>query len=220
VCSPRGYVDVLWANVGKTHSQLQIGQLVSTTLTVLLCLFWTVIIAFAASLSSVEGLREIEFINDMLDALPWLEPLFAQLAPFIVVIVNALLKVILTIFSSFELPVSIATLEASLFTKLAWFMIIHNFFVASIGGASAAAFTDLIEDPTAIIDLLATSLPSQSTFHIQILLVNVFLSMSIELLGVSRLAVAWIRQLLGPGLTEKERTSAWMGLKPLNDPVR
>eukprot|EP00339_Tiarina_fusa_P000668 CAMPEP_0117082154 /NCGR_PEP_ID=MMETSP0472-20121206/57867_1 /TAXON_ID=693140 ORGANISM="Tiarina fusus, Strain LIS" /NCGR_SAMPLE_ID=MMETSP0472 /ASSEMBLY_ACC=CAM_ASM_000603 /LENGTH=929 /DNA_ID=CAMNT_0004810305 /DNA_START=7 /DNA_END=2796 /DNA_ORIENTATION=+ len=210
--------DVLWANVGKTHSQLQIGRLLSLALTTLICLFWTVVIAFAASLSSVEGLREIKFINDMLNVSPWLEPVFAQLAPFIVVIVNALLKTILTVFSSFELPVSIATLEASLFTKLAWFMIIQNFFVASIGGASAAAYTELIEDPTAIIGLLATSLPAQSTFHIQILLVNVFLSMGLELLGVSRLAVAWIRRSFGPGLTEKERRSDWMGLKPINNP--
>lgn len=209
----------MWANVGKTHKSLQIGKLISVALTTLLCLFWTAVITFAASLSSVEGLREIDFIDNALNKMPWLVPVLAQIAPFVVVAVNALLKVFLTIFSSLEFPVSVAILESSLFSKLAIFMIIQNFFVASIGGAASEMLTDLVEDPTSIIDLLATSLPAQSTFHIQILLVNVFLSMSLELLGVSRLAVAWIRQMFGPGLTEKERTSPWMGLKPLNDPV-
>ena len=78
--------------------------------------------AFVTSLSSVEGLREIDFIDSALDAAPWLVPVLAQVAPLFVVIVNALLVVFLKLFSSFELPISGAVIEASLFKKLAWYV--------------------------------------------------------------------------------------------------
>ena len=212
------YVDVLWSNVGKTHKSLEIGQLLSLAFTVALCLFWTVIIAFCASLSSIEGLRSVDFIDKALNKTPFLVPLLAQLAPFIVVGVNAALRSILGFLAGLELPISVAMLEASTLTKMAWFMIIQNFFVASIGGASIKAYSEFT-DITKVATLLGTSLPSQSTFHIQILLVNVFLSIGLELLGVSRIAVATIRKYVGPNLNEKERRSTWMGLAPMNNPA-
>jgi hypothetical protein len=211
--------DVLWENVGKTHKALQMGKLLAFAATAALCLFWTVVVAFAASLSSIEGLKSIDFIGDLIDKFPWLEPVLAQIAPFIVVIVQALLTVFLKLFCSFEGHVSGATAETSLFTKLAWFMIIQNFFVIALSGGLVSAYSDLIENPTSAVGLLADSLSSQSTFFIQILLVNVFIGLGIELLRVAPVAVAWIRGMIGPNLTEKEKNTTWMGLSPLSDPI-
>lgn len=73
-------------------------------------------------------------------------------------------------------------------------------------------------DTSLIIDLLANSLPKQSTYFIQILLVDTSVSLSVELLRVSALAQAAIRSLVGPNLTEKERQTTWMGIRPLADP--
>jgi calcium permeable stress-gated cation channel len=66
--------------------------------------------------------------------------------------------------------------------------------------------------------VLAKSLPSQSTFFVQILLVKTFLGLGLELLRVTPLAIAGIRRQVGPRLTEKERNSAWFGLNPLAVP--
>jgi hypothetical protein len=123
--------DVFWANVGRSHKNLQLGYLMSMALTATLCVFWTVPMAFFASLSSVEGLREqIKFIDDLLNMAPFLVPVFQQLAPFLVVAFNGLLPPILTWLSAFEGPVSGAVIEASTFSKLAAFMIIQTFFVS------------------------------------------------------------------------------------------
>jgi hypothetical protein len=120
-------------NVGRTHKDLELGKLLSLATTTALCLLWTIPISFVASLSSVEALsKEIPAIGNLIDALPFLEPVFEILAPLLVKIVNALLPVILLFLSMFEGPVSSSILEASLFSKLSMFMIIQTFFVSAV----------------------------------------------------------------------------------------
>ena len=49
--------------------------------------------AFFASLSSVEGLKEqFSWVEDAIDAAPFLEPLLKQLAPLFVVVFNSLVS--------------------------------------------------------------------------------------------------------------------------------
>ena len=127
---------VNWVNIARKHKDLQVGALLSLGITVTICLLWTIPMAFIASLSTVEGLREdIEFIDDMLDAAPFLVPVFEIAAPFFVIAVNSLLPIILEAVSLLEGPISGAVLEASLFVKLAAFMIIQTFFVSAISGS-------------------------------------------------------------------------------------
>jgi TolA-binding protein len=137
--------DIIWSNVGKKHKELQIGKLISFSLTTLLCLFWTIPMSFISSLSTIEGLREIDWIDRMLEALPWLEPVLAQLAPLLIVAANLALKIILEYLSMFEGPISGAVVQASLFGKLAQFMIIQTFFVSAISGSLFSQVTAFFE---------------------------------------------------------------------------
>jgi len=124
--------------------------------------------AFFASLASVAGLREFEFIDRLLTAAPWLEIVFQLLAPLLVTIVNSALPFILEFLCLFEGPVSGAIVEASLFSKLSAFMIIQTFFVSAVSGGVLQELTNILQNPTSVIDLLAKSLPSQSTYFIQV----------------------------------------------------
>lgn len=214
-------VDVFWINVGKTHKELQLGKLISFGLTVTLCLLWTIPMGFISTLSSIEGLRgEFKAVDELLNKYTWLEPLFAQLAPLLIIVANEALKMILEMLSGLEGPISGAVVQAKLFTKLSSFMIIQTFFVTAIGGSIVSELSAMIQEPALIIDLLAKTLPTQSTFYIQILLVDTFLSMGLELLRVMPVATATIRSCVGPNLTEKERSTTWMGLlRPLSAPA-
>lgn len=44
---------VFWSNVGLSHPRVQAGNTLSTILTVLLCLLWTVPVGFISGLSSL-----------------------------------------------------------------------------------------------------------------------------------------------------------------------
>jgi hypothetical protein len=90
----RLFTSVLWTNLGKTHKALELGRLASFAITVTICLLWTIPMAFFASLSSVEGLKEqFSWIEDAIEAAPFLEPLLEQLAPLFVVVFNSLVSV-------------------------------------------------------------------------------------------------------------------------------
>lgn len=72
--------------------------------------------------------------------------------------------------TTFEGLVSGALLEASLFQKLSAFMIIQTFFVSALSGSILSELSALLENPQpqVLFDLLAKSLPAQSTFFIQV----------------------------------------------------
>jgi hypothetical protein len=87
-------LSVIWTSLGKKHKELQLGKLASFATTVTICFLWTIPMAFFASLSSVEGLKEqFSWIEDAIDAAPFLEPLLKQLAPLFVVVFNSLVSV-------------------------------------------------------------------------------------------------------------------------------
>ena len=69
-------------------------------------------------------------------------------------------------------------------------------------------------------DLLAKSLPSQSTYFIQISFVSIVVQGGMELLRVVPIVMATLRSVIGPQLTEKERKTTYFGLRPLNDPQK
>lgn len=83
--------DIFWFNVGREHKDLQLGNLFSKAATAVLCLFWTIPMAFISSLSSVEGLKkQVDWIARAIEAMPFLEPLLQQLAPLLIIAVNEL----------------------------------------------------------------------------------------------------------------------------------
>ena len=53
----------------------------------------------------------------------------------------------------------------------------------------------------------------------QILIVDTAISLSVELLRIVAVGNAAVRGLVGPNLTEKERETTWMGIRPLADPL-
>jgi calcium permeable stress-gated cation channel len=187
--------------------------------TTALCLLWTIPISFFASLSSVGALREKSgFIDKMLDTAPFLKPLLEIIAPFLVVIVNGLLPTILKSFCLLEGQISGATIEASLFSKLCAFMIIQTFFVSAISGGILQELANIIDSPKSIISLLAKSLPQQSTYFLQILIVYTTVTIGLEMLRVLDIVFAFIRRFVGPNLTEKERKRPFIIFRPLDNP--
>jgi calcium permeable stress-gated cation channel len=155
---------------------------------------------------------------------PWLGEVLAQLAPFILVIFVSLLPVFLLAFVGWEKHISIASYQhPSLFNKVAWFTIIQTFFVSTISGAITSELQNIVTNgPSYAIELLAKALPGQASYFIQIILVQNWLGLGSELLRTSALIQRVLRyligKLLGYGLTEKERTSSFLGLRVFSDP--
>lgn len=125
---------------------------------------------------------------------------------------------LLKILSMYEGPVSGAKVEASTFTKLAAFMIIQTFFVSALSGGLLEGLEILVQDPLKVIDFLGETLPAQSTYFMQIAFVDMCTVIIMENLRLFPLGTALLRRCIGPRLTEKERQTTYMGLRPLAEP--
>ncbi|KAF4711105.1 hypothetical protein FOZ62_024843 [Perkinsus olseni] len=213
--------DVYWSNVGMPHLHQQIGLLVSLAATIALCIFWTIPVAFVASISNVSFLKEeLPFLEDAVEARPAMDILLQQVSPIALSILNALLPVFLMLFSKWEGHISLATLNASLFGKLALFYIIQTFFVSAIASSLMASLKDLTEEPLETLQtILATNLPQQANYFISFVFVQIGLDLGLELIRLVPAVTALLRKWLGPNLSEKERSRPWLGLKPLSFPV-
>jgi calcium permeable stress-gated cation channel len=216
---------VEWKNVGVTANVRLFGELISFFLTALLCVFWTIPVAFFASLSNVEALGElIPALGPVVENNPWFGQVLAQLAPFILVIFISLLPVFLLAFVGLEKHISIASYQhPSLFNKVAWFTIIQTFFISTISGAITSELQNIVTNgPLYAVELLAKALPGQASYFIQIILVQNWLGLATELLRISALVQKALRilagKLLGFGLSEKERNSSFLGLRVFSDP--
>jgi len=213
--------DIIWSNVGKAHKEQQIGHLLAQVMTVATCLFWTIPVAFVSSLSEVESLQDlIPGLEKAIEKNPWLASFLGQLSPIMLVVLTSLLPMILKIYCKHEGHIGENSLNASLLSKLASFMIIQVFFVQALSGSLFQSLEDMIKTTnfSAIIDLLATSVPGQVKSFIQYVQVQNLLGCSIELLRVKRVVMALIRKRIGPRLTEKERNSPFMGILPMIEP--
>lgn len=208
--------DVYWPNVGKPHKEQQLSYLLAQVATVATCLFWTIPVSFFASLSELESLKGlIPGLETATDKNPWLSEVLAALSPLMLVILTSLLPAILTVFCKKEGHIGSDTLNASLLTKLAMFMIVQIFFVQAISGSILAVLEEVIDQPLKIISKLAVSVPLQVKAFIQYVQVQNFLGCALELLRIPRVVMALLRERIGPNLTEKERNTPYMGILPM-----
>ena len=207
---------IFWSNVGMRHKTQQGGRVVALALTIVLCLFWTVIVSFIVGLSEVESLTEtFPFLESWLEKAPWLAMFLNQLKPLLLVLIVGWLPPILTAFSKREGHIGEGSLQRSMFYKLSIFLIIQIFFVQMLSGSIISQIEGFIEDPLSIVPLLAEELPKQAQSFAQYVIVQTALNLGLELCRFVEILKAWARALLGPQLTREEAAKPWFGLEPL-----
>mmetsp|Transcript_15208 Transcript_15208/g.28430 ORF Transcript_15208/g.28430 Transcript_15208/m.28430 type:complete len:1275 (+) Transcript_15208:241-4065(+) len=212
--------EVYWRNVGLPDKARRTGSLLSVAATSALCLFWSFPVAFISSLTEVHSLKvTMPRLGLIIEKSPALEMGLAVLAPLLLLGLNeGILPIILKWFAEWEGHISSPRLEASLFRKMSAFAVIQTFFISTISGSLTAELANMVDNPEKIIELLAITLPTQSSYFIQYLFVFTFLINGLELLRVVPLSYALARRFIGPNLTEKERSRSWKFLYSLADP--
>eukprot|EP00339_Tiarina_fusa_P025582 CAMPEP_0116998948 /NCGR_PEP_ID=MMETSP0472-20121206/1848_1 /TAXON_ID=693140 ORGANISM="Tiarina fusus, Strain LIS" /NCGR_SAMPLE_ID=MMETSP0472 /ASSEMBLY_ACC=CAM_ASM_000603 /LENGTH=1137 /DNA_ID=CAMNT_0004698267 /DNA_START=140 /DNA_END=3554 /DNA_ORIENTATION=+ len=213
--------EIFWRNVGLPSKARRTGWLLSIVATSFLCFFWSIPSAFLSSLTEINSLKQkLPLLEDWIENAPWIEGFLALVAPLLLLLLNELvLPSVLKWFAAWEGHVSSPILEASLFEKLAAFTLIQTFFVSTISGTISAELSNILDDPEKIVDLLANSLPAQSSYFIQVCLVFTFFLQGFDLIRAYPLALAFFRRyFVGPRLTAKERRQTWKWFNSLEDP--
>ena len=223
--------DIFWGNIERRTEVLRSGRLLSVAITIVICFCWTFVVTFIVNLANVEQVSvAVPFVAETMASNRWLEALLPLLSPLILQIFNSgLLPVILKAISRLEFPASDSLLEASAFWKMAAFTIIQTFLcviicicysiwwflctliqltlhfsVSLISGSVVQELADILESPADFIALLANTLPQQSVFFMQLLIVSTCLGTLNELFRVIPIFYSVVRAHIGWRLTEKE----------------
>jgi len=199
--------DVYWGNIGINHWRLQFTSICAGFLTLITCVLWTIPVTFISTFTKVESLKEeFEFLRTISDNFSLFNELLALVAPIALIQLTNLLPVILGWFCQLEGHIGENQLQASLFSKLTFFMIVQVFFVSAISGSLFDQINELADDPAnKTINILATSLPGQAVTFMAYILVKSTVGMSDELTRLWIAIYAGIRKLLPPNKTEDER---------------
>ena len=117
--------EIFWPNVGLPAQSRRSGRMLSLFATSVLCLFWSIPMAFFSSLTEVNSLKEkLPNLGELTAKHRFLESLLALMAPLLLLIMNELiLPFILKYFATWEGHVGASLLDASLFVKLCAFVV-------------------------------------------------------------------------------------------------
>lgn len=209
--------DVLWKNFGLPHKVKAKWKLISTAVTFLIVCFWTLPTAFVATLASVDQLQNtFAWTKETLEEHPWVVMALQQTQPLIYSIMNNLANAIFKLLATREGHLSISEVDASLFTKLAFFQVFQMFFVAAVAGSLVSTLFKLFDQPRLVFFFLGSTIANQSMTFITFTITQCCVDMSLFLLRVSPLIVAACYRVLAPKSAKLPTAKDWMGLYPLN----
>ncbi|KAF9905976.1 hypothetical protein EC991_001135 [Linnemannia zychae] len=166
--------DVLWSNLTASFRNRFSRSLIVNISIWVLIVFWIFPTSSFLLLTSLQQLSEkFKFLKPIVDASPLMQSLLQNVLPIVfVTIFLALAPVIILEISKQELPVSHSALEGNVFRRYYHFLIFNVLFVFMIGTVILKSILELIREPTNIFSLLATNLPSGSTFFIFYIVFN------------------------------------------------
>ncbi|KAL6040263.1 hypothetical protein QOT17_025465 [Balamuthia mandrillaris] len=170
------YTDVDWSQLAVGKLSFEIRRVLIVIVLIAIIILWIFPFLFAVSLANLRELGEV-------DGMGWLADFINQLPVNLVVFIEGILPtLILLLFMNFMKLIfkliitnrgfyARSFVEFTTMSTYASFLVLNVLLVSTIGGAIFDVLEDLVDNPTSFISLLADSLPKQSLFFINYLLV-------------------------------------------------
>ncbi|CAG8723102.1 5542_t:CDS:2 [Cetraspora pellucida] len=167
--------DLLWENLIMRFRENMIRYIIVNACVWALTIFWLFPIFAFLTLTSIETLSQrISFLGAFLEATPAIRTLLQNVLPTVLVsFFMGILPWILMEISKQECFVSYSELEEAVLVRFYQFSFFNVFIVFLLGITFLQSIFDAINNPTNIIELLATSLPKGATFFINYVVFNI-----------------------------------------------
>ncbi|RHZ46526.1 hypothetical protein Glove_615g10 [Diversispora epigaea] len=166
--------DLLWNNLTMKFKEKLIRNIIVNSCVWGLTIFWLFPIISILTLTSIESLSKgLKFLGPLLGTSPLLLTLLQNVLPTVLVSTcMAILPWILMVLSKQESFSSYSGLEEAVLVRYYHFSFFNVFIVFLFGITFLQAIFDVINKPTSILDVLATSLPRGATFFINYVIFN------------------------------------------------
>ncbi|KAF8524322.1 DUF221-domain-containing protein [Hysterangium stoloniferum] len=166
--------DVVWGNLGLNPYEASIRALISVGITAALILGWAIPVAFVGIVSNIHSLCTtyswLAWLCKVPDVLIGI--IQGILPAVLLAVLFMLLPIVLRLLARFEGIPTRTGIELSLMTRYFIFQVIHGFLIVSISSGIIAALPGLVKNPSGIPSLLATKLPSASTFFLTFIILQ------------------------------------------------
>eukprot|EP01147_Barroeca_monosierra_P009382 gene9382-1630_t len=166
--------DLLWSNLSLTYRARMIRSTVVTIATIILMLLWAIPVSFVISLFSIGSLSRLipqldgyhhnnSFTSGLVQGF---------LASTILLGIMALVPYLMRWLSWFQGYPTKSDVGHATVVKLFWFQVINVFLVSLVFGSVLPIIDDLRDNPSALIDLLGSSIPRTGLFFTSLVMVR------------------------------------------------
>ncbi|KAF8940769.1 hypothetical protein EDD21DRAFT_387996 [Dissophora ornata] len=204
--------DVLWDNLNHNLKIRNIRRTISTLLETALIVFWTIPVAFVASIANLDTIvRYAPFLSGVY-SLPNAVVGIIQgiLPPIGLAVLMMLLPIILYMLAHFGGEVLSTRKTLAVVTSYHWFSVVHVLLVSTLANGIFPAVQSIKDNPNNIMVMLASSLPQASTFFLTYILLSL-IQIPLMLLQIGPLIVYMIFKKLSSTPRRMFATETGMG---------
>ncbi|KND01591.1 uncharacterized protein SPPG_03389 [Spizellomyces punctatus DAOM BR117] len=208
--------DVIWENLDVPYLQRRGRMLLATAVTLTVTVFWATITTFLSSLASLDKLiYYAPFLGFFNNFSPAVRGVIQGVVPTVAVsVVFQLIPIIMRRLSHFAGQPTYTQIERRLLVFYYIFLVFNILLVITISGSLFTAVVNMIEYPSRILSILATSIPTVSNFFVNYIMLLALGGPSGELLQLATLILKpTMLRLFGVtprGIKEWSKTNVFM----------
>jgi hypothetical protein len=187
--------DVIWDNLNVVGIHRWWRRAVSLAACTGLIIWWSIITTFVNGLANLSTLvKYLKFLaDDDGQPLPVLGPLQGIIPPMAMALLMMILTFILRRLTLFEgVPLNTAV-QMSLLHKYHFFQVVNVLIVSTFASGITNSIQAIIDNPSSIINILASKMPAASNFFITYLLLQGFTGAAKEMLMVVPFVLKWFK---------------------------
>ncbi|KAG0231827.1 hypothetical protein B0O80DRAFT_501893 [Mortierella sp. GBAus27b] len=189
--------DVLWDNLNLGLKTRNIRRVISMALATVLIVFWSIPVAFMASIAKLDAIvRFAPFLSGVYELPKVVVGIIQGLLPPIgLAVLMALIPIILYGLSHFGGEVLSTRKTLDVITSYHWFSVVHVLLVTTLANGIFAAVQAIKDNPNNIMTMLSSTLPQASTFFLSFILLSL-IQIPMMLLQIGPLIIYFITKKL------------------------
>mmetsp|Transcript_18688 Transcript_18688/g.31106 ORF Transcript_18688/g.31106 Transcript_18688/m.31106 type:complete len:755 (+) Transcript_18688:110-2374(+) len=193
--------DINWMALTVSHYSRLIREILLVTAVFFGAVFFAIPTSFIAGLANINNLSQISGLSWLADLAKGntLLTSFIQgyLPPLLLAVLMALVPIIIRLLAERSGLSAKSAVDVSLMAKYFVFQVINVFFVTIIAGSIFTALSTIIENPSSAVEILAKSIPLQSSFYINYVMLLSMQGHAMSLWRPVPLLLRWVFLKLG-----------------------
>jgi calcium permeable stress-gated cation channel len=179
---------VIWENSQSHYFEREGRRNATTFVMIFIVLFWSVITAVVSQLTNIDTISQnLPALGNAINSNPSLAGFISGvLPPLVIAILMSLVPMILRTLSTYSGAPLKTIVERLTLSQYFFFLIFNVLVVVTISGSIVTSISNIIKDPTSVLDILSKQIPLNSTFFITYLLVLGLSGPTAELVQLSQ----------------------------------